>query len=732
MEAKVRPGEAVAAEVDPRGGPEGQVPSREAEPERTQFRALILGNPNYFGNLKISPFQPVKQIILDTKYEELKCVGYNPQFDRLEAVVYIKSETGYNGGVCSPGTPEYVRFYLSYDNGVTWEDLGMTSFQAYDIPGDKPLEYDVTLPIHPKEKSCSVENLPRVRAILSWNVPPPPGTPDFTPVWGNVSQARIQIDPLKFVLLGDLLREAKLKLPQNVQAAVDLSQPIQSPKPGPLAAAELKTLYKEKGVPEHRYLFSEIHKLIAKPALAESLMAPSSKKLFAELGINLAEVVGKLLQADGNTRYEELTCVGLNPNLDTLVGVLKVKLPYGYSGNLCSAGSTEYVAFWVDWGDGAGWTYAGTTSVNVHDIRSIPPDGLWYSVFLPVDASGRRRPCEQGPKTVKVRAILSWQVPPPPTNPAYLPVWGNRETTLVHIRPGPVIQAGTHPPLIETVGGMAVPDIDGVTGLASGSAVTAGFTAAESPFGGLVVITGHIANPPDISGGAAALKYRVLVSDDGGATWQRLTNSFPIVRSQLLGGVWSFLPTLTQAVDADDWYTYYEDLTAGPGNPQIFVVGNLLARWQTAGLSGLWQIKVEVKDPANPGPIWSGSVVTVCLDNIAPGTAIDITSGGGPCGDFTIGDVISGTYSVSDEHFGRLNFTVAPALGGTFTSPSPLPRSYPTVPTTGEAGTWSLNTAGMPICGYVVRIHAWDRTIVNSGFVGHYGTAVVGLCLREP
>ncbi|UUZ53068.1 hypothetical protein LP419_29380 [Massilia sp. H-1] len=36
----------------------------------------------------------------------------------------------------------------------------------------------------------------------------------------------------------------------------------------------------------------------------------------------------------------------------------------------------------------------------------------------------------------------------------------------------------------------------------------------------------------------------------------------------------------------------------------------------------------------------------------------------------------------------------------------------------------------MPKCGYVVRLSATDRTIVNSGFVGFYNEATVGLCLE--
>jgi len=55
--------------------------------ERAEFRALLLSNPNYFGNLKVSPFKPVLKIQGNTTYEEIGCVGYAPTLDRLEAVV---------------------------------------------------------------------------------------------------------------------------------------------------------------------------------------------------------------------------------------------------------------------------------------------------------------------------------------------------------------------------------------------------------------------------------------------------------------------------------------------------------------------------------------------------------------------------------------------------------------------------------------------------------------------
>lgn len=714
--------------------------------ERAQFRALLMANPNYFGNLKVSPFKPVLSIQTNTTYEEIGCVGFQPQFDRLEAVVYINQPSGYGGDVCSPGTPEYVRFYMSLDNGATWDDLGLTSFTAYNIPegtqGPKRLEYAVTLEIDPKKRFCFFENLALVRAILSWNVPPPPNDPNFVPVWGDIHDTHIQIDPRRFIIVGDLLEAVKIKPVPQLAKVLDLAEPVKAVEPKALTVPELNELYKDKGVEPHRFALTELQKFVTQPTFSETLMAPGGQGLLPELKINWSEIGDLLNPTDGSTRYEALECIGLNPNLDTLVGVIRVKLPSGYSGDLCSAGSREYVTFWADFNnDGVFETCLGTTSVNVYDIQSIPKQGLEYAVFLPVDLSQHRKPCQDGPVVVRIRAILSWQVAPPCFNPNYVPVWGNRLETLIHIKPGPTVQPGTHYPIIQTVGSMDVGDIDPITGLANGPAVLAGFTAQDSPFGGVAIITGHIGNAPDISSGATKLRYRVEVSDDGGLSWQRVTNSFTLKRDQLLNGIWSDLPDIAQSVDADDWYEYQEDLTDGPGNAMIFPVGNVLARWNTGGLSGVWKLRIRAKDPAAPGPVWTSNVVTVKLDNTAPDAAITITSGGGPCADFSIGDVITGTYSATDLHFGSLRLSVAPALGGTFTSPAPLPagptmpltRTYAGgVPTTGEAGTWSLDTTGMPKCGYVVYLNVWDRTIRNSGFIGHHASAVVGLCLREP
>jgi len=77
----------------------------------------------------------------------------------------------------------------------------------------------------------------------------------------------------------------------------------------------------------------------------------------------------------GRSLVEELTCVGLATAFDSLAAVIHVKRPAGYSGDLCHAGSVEYVAFWADWNNDGTWDeYLGTTQVNVRVVAK--PSGL--------------------------------------------------------------------------------------------------------------------------------------------------------------------------------------------------------------------------------------------------------------------------------------------------------------------------------------------------------------------
>jgi hypothetical protein len=142
---------------------------------------------------------------------------------------------------------------------------------------------------------------------------------------------------------------------------------------------------------------------------------------------------------------------------------------------------------------------------------------------------------------------------------------------------------------MDTVGNMAVCDIDKSTGLASGSGILAGFTANESPFGGLVTVSGFITNPPHVLDGETPMNYRVSVrphdpsKTDAENPWQPLRNDFDITVTEKQGAGSPNQYQLTQSADADGFYTYREDPPPGDWR---YVAGRVLARWPTRGDEG--------------------------------------------------------------------------------------------------------------------------------------------------
>ena len=132
----------------------------------------------------------------------MQSVGYNPDFQTLEAIFVTKQDSGYNGSLCTPGSFAFVRFYLDY--GAGWVDQGYTGVTEHDIPtgndctqqAEKPLSYSASLKISPKTAFCSVHILPKVRAILEWNQIPPANTPNYDSIWGDRIDDQIQIKPV--------------------------------------------------------------------------------------------------------------------------------------------------------------------------------------------------------------------------------------------------------------------------------------------------------------------------------------------------------------------------------------------------------------------------------------------------------------------------------------------------------------------------------------------------------
>jgi hypothetical protein len=158
-----------------------------------RLRALLLGNPKYFGNVPLTSFNAVLRIQEDTTYESISCVAYDAQLKQLRATIDIKRAVGYSGVARINGSEEFVRFYVSYDGGAKWLDQGMRSVNVEDAIAPRPLVHEVILPIAFAKQTGSPKPQPRVRAILSWNSSPPAGAPSWTPIWGNVVESDMQI-----------------------------------------------------------------------------------------------------------------------------------------------------------------------------------------------------------------------------------------------------------------------------------------------------------------------------------------------------------------------------------------------------------------------------------------------------------------------------------------------------------------------------------------------------------
>lgn len=700
--------------------------------ERQDFKLLLASNPNYFGNLEGSGFKPVKKIVGDPSYEELHCLGFDPERNLLEATMHIKRPAGYKGDLCHDGSTEYVRFYIDYGSG--WEDLGTASFNAHDIPNStdcaeqstKPLVYVVTQPIAPKQRCCAHSVLPKVRAILSWEAQPPAGAPNWPPIWGNVLERHIQIKPRDWnlVCLLESLGEGigqKLKVPKLFEEVQ--FNPIPLPDPPPESLASLAQLYSQgasaKGaraeantaVEPHRFGLAHLQMALA-PSGLDQMAVTAQFDTWKQLGLNWPAALEALAKTQADVSYEEVECLGLDYNREWLVATIHVKRPAGYSGNLCSKGSTEHVAFWADWDDTCKWTYLGTVQVNVHDISAIPADGLRYTAILPVDLNAVRRLCDK-PKIGRVRAVMSWQVPPSTTNPDALQYWGNLLDAHVQIRPGRPVPGPTA--IIRSLGGIPIENID-----TAGSGMTQMFGAIPAkfwyndapadpwnlnrpcPFGGTVLVHGLWFQ---------GFKYRIRarkVADPG--TVVTLTTPFNVTK-------WApgFTTQNPDSVNPlDPGYGFFTYL-----NPLLYLENNLLGVWPTSG-DEKWEVSLDI---ANGAHVVLGSTpwYHLQLDNTAPTVDIHIDNGG-DCKGFNKGATLNGHFVARDLHFGAFGLSTHPNTVA-------IPSNQPTTPTpyTNQTGlvpgdAWSLDLNSpvkMKPCGYVVRVDAWDLTIVGSQSGSH-------------
>ncbi|MBY0378718.1 MAG: hypothetical protein K2Q33_09185, partial [Gammaproteobacteria bacterium] len=194
------------------------------------------------------------------------------------------------------------------------------------------------------------------------------------------------------------------------------------------------------------------------------------------------------------------------------------------------------------------------------------------------------------------------------------------------------------------------------------------------------------------------------------------------------GGIWTFPASVSQTPSADGYVEYQEDLVAPV---QTFVNLDILGVLHTVGDANPYRwLQIEVIDSLNPAISYLSDVIKVRVDNVAPTASIAMDQGS--CSDIKVGDAVTGSYTTADDFFGGVSIAVLGNPGGVLTKTPSISTS------TGETGTWRLETAGMTKCGYVVQLTSSDRALIGyasgtaySASGGHYyQPTALGFCLR--
>lgn len=691
--------------------------------ERHTFRIKQLTNP--------------LQGVSNKNWEEITCVGYSPNTQKLEAVVSIKQSAGYNGGLCSTASLEYIRFFVDFKDGGGYRDMGLTSFKVADIsdapPGAQhPLKYMASIVLddakYRKFTDCNHAVIPRVRAVLSWNTVPS-SNPNQTPHYGNVFEADIQLQK-KTLLISSVIDLSKKP---NFEKLIDLDTPIPTkvppvPDPGPLLE-----IYKRAEIPAHRTFFSTIGSLIHSNMNFSKATALFNFSDIKKLQVNIADLLPfyNTDQHNADISFEELTCVGLNTETDTLGAVVHIKKANGYSGDLCHKGSVEHVAFWADWNNNGTFDeYLGTQSFEIHDISNIPAGGIYYNVSLPLNVQGKLKSCSN-PNIIKIRAVLSWESLPSTTNPNALNTWGNSKDSLVQLRPGKNNGIYT---VLTKVGDADRALIHPTAHLFNYNAVAPG-TNNNRPWGGVVNFKGII----DKNGFGGVVKYRIRYKAFGASdlTYTTVASS---ETNQLVNTLLPFPSCFfssTQTADSDGWFIYKPDAPT-----HIFTNDdNHLANWNTGGLEdGTYTLRFEYTDEVGTELIADElsiiitnkgmSVSPTANASVSPAHDLDLVIDGGDCHSYTPSDsLINGHVKAVHDYFALWTLELQPTAHTHDIIPTPAGRTYSSLGDNGDANsTWTLDTTKLDPCGYTVSLMARTRVILNSdpGYLPLYGPKAVG------
>jgi len=357
------------------------------------------------------------------------------------------------------------------------------------------------------DDSRLTKRFPTLHVILPWKTRP--AKSHERPVLrGGARNVQVKTASVDCIPLPVFPEGARVSLIDKIKRAIRLGQTIQTVEPKTLSPAELHRLYAGTSVPEHRYLSPSLAAAVSSPEIARD----PAKWLSDIPKISLPRVVNAWLNTNGNTDYERLYCIGLDPDTGQLTGVLTVKHGSGYSGKPCTTGSTEYVAFWVDWG--SGFQYEGTASAAVYDFGWLPRAGLEYVVSLPIDLLSKIRFCSGDAKTVKVRAVLSWNIPPSTTDPYAPVVWGNSVESRISI---PLGQSGRTLDRLAAAGATAI-DPATTHGKIVDAAIKALTVMPFAPYAGLTVAPESAVARTELTGRSFAIDARDIEDGDNAFT----------------------------------------------------------------------------------------------------------------------------------------------------------------------------------------------------------------------
>ncbi len=307
----------------------------------------------------------------------------------------------------------------------------------------------------------------------------------------------------------------------------------------------------------------------------------------------------------------------------------------------------------------------------------------------------------------------------PCANPNQVPTWGNREETLINIAPSAGAPAGK----IAILGGIPIAHIDNVSGLTTPTAVFAtNNLPPDNPDGNILTAD---ARPCPFAGrvtvqGAPLLghSYKVEVTPSGGGAPTDVVTDLLLTRFD------------------GTTFPHMANVATGRFNYLPFTenVNSVLAQWDTTG-DAKWIVTLSTFDGS--GTLVGTDTCLIQLDNTGPEASITITTGTGDCGKFPIGTVLTGNFVARDTYLGSYSLGIEPAVNDHGEGiPTPSSGLVNTASLPGD--TWSLDTAqvpttgGMKSCGYVIRVVATDRAIVNSQSVGHTASDSAGFCLEKP